>query len=278
MTRLTEQDMRCLIDRLPEFEAGLLEVTGLDLRGLAHRACCLESAGSPLTAARMAAVPVSAGHGAIPYFSECVQTILERIGCDAFVTEHADVRGLQEAVEQEADVVFLADDDRFVALNVKWGACADDDPCTASGYVAALAAAAGGLRSREVLVLGLGPVGRAAARRLREIGAQVIAVEPDRERAAVGAAELGVTIVSLEDGLQRTELIFDAAPARGLVARDWVTPGSIAAVPAVPSGFTASAQRALGSRHIHEPLAIGVAVMAVEALIGAPTVRRWVPW
>ncbi len=273
MARLTEQDVRCLIDRLPEFEAGLLEVTGLDLCALAHRACCIEGAGSPLTAALMAAVPVSAGHGAIPYFSECVQTILEHIGCDAFVTEHADVRGLQEAVDLEADVVFLADDQRFVALNVKWGACADHDPCTANGYVAALAAAAGGLRSREVLVLGLGPVGRAASRRLREIGARVIAVEPDFERAAAGAAELGVTVVSLEDGLKRTELIFDAAPACGLVVSDWVTPGSIAAVPAAPSGFTASAQRALGSRHIHEPLAIGVAVMAVEALIGAPTVR-----
>ena len=183
------------------------------------------------------------------------------------------MRGLQEAVEREADVVFLADDHRFVALNVKWGACADDDPCTANGYVAALAAAAGGLRSREVLVLGLGPVGRAASRRLREIGARVIAVEPDPERAAAGAADLGATIVSLEKGLQRCELILDAAPARGLVARDWVTPSSIAAVPAVPSGFTVSAQRALGSRHIHEPLAIGVAVMAVEALIGAATAR-----
>lgn len=221
----------------------------------------------------MAAVPVSSGQGPISSFSECVRTVLEHIGCDAFVTEHADVRGLQEAVEQEADVVFLADDDRFVALNVKRGACADDDPCTASGHVAALAAAAGGLRSREVLVLGLGPVGRAASRCLRETGARVIAVEPDPRRAAAGAAELGVTIVSLEDGPSRTELIFDAAPASGLVASSWITPGSIAAVPAMPSGFTASAQRALGVRHIHEPLAIGVAVMAVEALIGTPTVR-----
>jgi len=34
----------------------------------------------------------------------------------------------------------------------------------------------------------------------------------------------------------------------------------------VPSAFTAEAQAALGLRHIHEPLAIGVAVMAARAL------------
>ena len=43
--------------------------------------------------------------------------------------------------------------------------------------------------------------------------------------------------------------------------------GTIAAVPGMPSAFTAAAQEALGARHIHEPLAIGVAVMAVRALL-----------
>jgi hypothetical protein len=46
-----------------------------------------------------------------------------------------------------------------------------------------------------------------------------------------------------------------------------VRPGTIAAVPGMPSAFTAAAQEALGVRHIHEPLAIGVAVMAARALL-----------
>jgi len=46
-----------------------------------------------------------------------------------------------------------------------------------------------------------------------------------------------------------------------------VTPVTVAAVPGLPSAFTPAAQTALGPRHIHEPLAIGVAVMAARALV-----------
>jgi hypothetical protein len=36
--------------------------------------------------------------------------------------------------------------------------------------------------------------------------------------------------------------------------------------PGLPPGVTAAAARALGERLVHEPLALGVAAMAVEAL------------
>jgi pyrrolysine biosynthesis protein PylD len=273
MTRLTEGDVRDLASRLPEFDAGLRSVAGVDLRGLALRACGLAEAESPLHGARIAAVPISAGLGFIPFFSECVAMILRHLGCEAFVTAQPDVKGLQEAAAAAAEVVFLADDDRFVALNIRRGVCADDDPCTANGYAAALDAAAGGLGGRPVLVLGLGPVGRAAARRLAGLGAHVLAAEPNERRAAAARADYGVTIIGLAEGLAACDLVFDATPVAGLVDAGWVTAGSIAAVPAVPSGFTPAAQAALGARHIHEPLAVGVAVMAVEALTGRVSAR-----
>ena len=166
VTRLTEDDVRGLAARLPELDAGLRSVAGVDLRLLALRACGLDDGESPLAGARIAAVPISSGLGFIPFFSQCVAGILRHMGCDAFVTAQPDVKGVQEAAVGGADVVFLADDDRFVALNVRSGACADDDPCTANGYAAALDAAAGGVGGRPVLVMGLGPVGRAASRRL----------------------------------------------------------------------------------------------------------------
>ena len=56
-----------------------------------------------------------------------------------------------------ATVLFLADDRRFIALNVTRGCSADDDPATADGYVTVLDAAARGLLERRVLLLGLGP-------------------------------------------------------------------------------------------------------------------------
>lgn len=273
MTRLTEEDVRGLAARLPEFDAGLRSVAGIDLRTLALRTCGLNEADSPLAGARMAVVPVSSGLGFIPFFSQCVEVILRHIGCDVFVTAQPDVKGLQEAADRGARVLFMADDDRFVALDILSGACADDDPCTANGYATALEAAAGALSGRPVLVLGLGPVGRAASRRLAERGARVLAAEPDGARAASAAADYGVTVVSLHEGLDATGLVFDATPVADLIDADRITGDSVAAVPAVPSGFTAAAQTKLGARHIHEPLAVGVAVMAVEALSGRISTR-----
>jgi pyrrolysine biosynthesis protein PylD len=229
-----------------------------------------QQAGEPeLRAARMAAVPISQGEGFIPGFCECVAAILRFVGCAPWVTRQPDVRGLQEAADAGAQTVFVADDLRFVALNLRTGACADDDPCTSRAYVAALEAAAGGLRGKPVAVLGFGPVGRAAAARLLERGAEVLVVEPESGRAAA-AASLPTEVVPLAEALDAAELLFDATPAVDLVDAAWVRPGSVAAVPGIPSAFTAAAQEALGVRHIHEPLALGVVAMAVDVLRSRP--------
>jgi NAD(P)-dependent dehydrogenase (short-subunit alcohol dehydrogenase family) len=162
----------------------------------------------------------------------------------------------------------MADDKRFIALNIRNGFCADNDLCTANGYVTALEGATGKLRDRPVLVIGLGPVGRAAVRRLVAHGARVLAVEPDHARAASVASDYDIAIVSLEEGLAATDLFFDAAPVADLIDFHHVSASSLAAVPAVPSSFTAAAQTAPAARHIHEPLAVGVCVMAVGAVSG----------
>ncbi len=268
MTRLTEDDVSVLVRDLGAFEARLQELAGIGLRELALCTAGDDGVCVPLYGARVAAVPVSTGQGCVPGFSSCVVAILQHLGCEAWVTMQPDVRGIQEAVGDGAEVVFVADDHRFIALNVTKGRCVDDDPATADGYVTALEAAAGSLLSRHVLLLGLGPVGRAAARRLTSRGAAVAVVEPDEARLQA-ALDVGLRVqpVTLEEGLARCDLIFDATPAADLIDVDDIGPAMIAAVPGLPSAFTPAAQAALGARHIHEPLAIGVAVMAARALM-----------
>jgi len=268
VTRLTTEDVKALSDRLGEFEAGLRDITGLGLRELAISTVAHPPVCVPLYGARVAAVPVTSGEGVIGGFSDCVVAILRHLGCDAWVTAQPDVRGIQEAYDGAAEVVFLADDLRFVALNTRKGRCIDDDPATADGYVTALEAAAGSLFGRHVLLLGLGPVGRAAARRLVSRGAAVEVVEPDDARLRA-ALDIGLKVqpVTLEDGLARCDLIFDATPSGGFIDAGDVSSTTLAAVPGLPSAFTSAAQAVLGARHIHEPLAIGVAVMAARALV-----------
>jgi len=268
MTRLTEDDVRELMAALAAFEAGLGEVAGMDLRELAMATVADPPVCVPLHGARCAAVPVTSGQGVISGFTECVAAILRHLDCEAWVTSQPDVRGIQEAMTSRADVVFIADDHRFIALNVNNGRCIDDDPATADAYVTALDAAAGGLFGTPVLLLGLGPVGRAAARRLVRKGAKVEVVEPNQERLQA-ALEIGLHIrpTTLDEGLARCELIFDATPAADIIDLPDITAKTIAAVPGIPSGFTAAAREAMGPRHIHEPLALGVAVMAARALV-----------
>lgn len=268
MTRLTEADVTTLTEELTTVEERLREATGMGLRDLALRAVTDEERCVQLHGARAAAVPVSSGQGVIPGFSACVVATLLHLGCDAWMTAQPDVSGIQAAVAAGAEVLFLADDHRFIALNVTKGCSVDDDPATADGYVTALEAAAGGLRGREVLVLGLGPVGRAAVRRLTAHGAAVVVAEPDEERIeAAQAVGLAFERVSLPDGLARCDLFFDASPAGGVIDAGDLRPGATAAVPGMPSAFTEAAQAVLGVRHIHEPLALGVAVMAARALL-----------
>jgi pyrrolysine biosynthesis protein PylD len=268
VTRLTTEDVKALSDRLGDFEAGLRDLTGLGLRELAMGTVAHPPVCVPLYGARVAAVPITSGDGVIGGFADCVVAILRHLGCDAWVTAQPDVRGIQEAYDGATDVLFLADDHRFIALTTRNARCVDDDPATADGYVTALEAAAGSLLSRHVLLLGLGPVGRAAARRLVSRGAAVEVVEPDGSRLRA-ALDVGLKLqpVTLADGLSRCDLIFDATPSGGFIDAGDVSSITIAAVPGLPSAFTPAAQAALGARHIHEPLAIGVAVMAARALV-----------
>jgi 3-methylornithyl-N6-L-lysine dehydrogenase len=267
VTRLTPDDVRTLVERLRVFETGLKAVCALDLRDLATRTVAQPPMCIPFVGTRVAAVPITSGQGVISGFCECVATVLQHLGCDAWVTAQADVRGVQEAVNGGAEVVFVADDHRFIALSLTKARCVDNDPATAEGYAMALEASVGSLLATEVLLLGLGPVGRAAARRLVSRGAVVKVVEPDQERLQA-ALDVGLALepVALADGLARCDLIFDATPAVGLIDVADVRAETVAAVPGMPSAFTAAAQVALGPRHIHEPLAIGVAVMAARAL------------
>lgn len=268
MTRLTGADVADPGGRLERLDHQLRQVAGLGLRELAVDAAGGAPGAVSFDGRRVAAVPVTTGLGLIGGFSTMVAAVLSSIGCDAVATQRTDVGGIHEAMFGGARVLFLADDTTFIAIHVGSGRCVDNDTATAAGYVAALAAAAGGLAGRPVLLLGLGPVGRAAAPLLLARGALVLAVEPDRRRREAALAALPVLRpVSLTEGLAAVDLIFDATPAPGIIGAGDIRASTIAAVPGIPSGFTAEAQAALGARHIHDPLAIGVATMAAMALV-----------
>jgi len=265
MTRLSHHDVAGIAGRMRTLDASLLAATGATLRELAVRSPEADPGEVLFEGLAVATVPISAGRGQIAGFSEAVGGVCRHLGAAAFVTGQRDVAGIAEAAERGAEVVFVADDDRFVALDLRSGRCADNSVCTGTVYATALALAAAPLAGRDVLVVGLGPVGLGAAARLIAWGAEVIGVDTAPARAEAAARSLPLRLTSsTEEALPGCELVLDASPAPAFIDTDWVRSGSFVAAPGMPLGVSDRAREALGVRLIHEPLALGVAAMLAD--------------
>jgi pyrrolysine biosynthesis protein PylD len=255
MTRLTTEDVATLDEDLGPLDDRLRAATGLDLRGLAAEAA--GASAESVESMTFTVVPMTCGQGRIGGFGEAVAAIIGHIGGWAEVTPNCDACGMAEAVENGADVLFLADDERFVALDLVRRKTVDNAHATALGFVHALHRAAGTIAGREVMVIGAGPVGRRAIILLQQRGAKVLLAETNPDRAAVP----GTRHVDLLEGLRSADLVMNASPAP-LKGR-WLRQGAIVSSPGVPFGFDREALSR--ATVIHDPLPTGVAVMAYQA-------------
>jgi pyrrolysine biosynthesis protein PylD len=260
-----------LPEELPCFEQDLHRMTG---HGLLALAC--DAAGVSVDWVRASArvvtfgvVPISAGEGIIEGFSQAVEAVLRYVGFAAFTTSRSDVSGLAEAIEKGAGIVFLADDERFVAIDLARRRVVDNARATALGYVTALEALMNGLEGKEVLVIGAGRVGTSAAEHLRRRGALVGVHDVDVAKMTAVAQRLGLTPEpDLDSALRRYTILFDASPAAGIIAAEHMRPDTVVAAPGIPLGLTPEAFRLVRQRTIHDVLQIGVATMAVMSLTG----------
>jgi pyrrolysine biosynthesis protein PylD len=265
MTRLTGDMIEDVAHNMNVHDVDLRDLVGVGLKELAEATVGASDVDAGLW--KVAAVPITSGQGCIGSFSRSVSAIAFHLGFRSLVTQGTDVNGLHEAMSEGADIVVLADDLRFVALNVLTGRCVDNGLCTALGYVKALELAVDGLSGKEVLVIGAGEVGAHAIRALVTSGARVKVVEPDPKRAASASYRFCIEIVpGLEDGVRTHDLILNASPAR--IRSDWIRKGSVISSPGVPFSYDAVAKAK--ANIIHDPLQIGTAVMLLGAALGLP--------
>ncbi len=271
MTRLTSEAIQFMKEDLALYDADLLRKTGLGLLQIACRAVGMEEAEARRSLPSVVAgvVPMTSGEGIIAGFSEAVADIVGYLGARSFVTGSTDVAGLAEAVRRGADVVFQADDHRFIALNLSSRNVADNSEATARGFVAALDSLAGGLKNRAVLVLGAGEVGRKAIASLLGLGARVAVYDPDPEKSRALGNESGLTVEKdLEEALEKHRLIVDASPAAGIIKERHIKSDTAISAPGLPLGLCPGALVSIGGRLVHDPLQIGVATMLILAIQG----------
>lgn len=260
--------MYLIPENLNSYDAGLQKKTGLSLKGLGLEAAGLKESAFARNSFKVAVIPVTAGQGTITFFVEAVRKLAEFVGFSAFITKKPDVGGLAEAYQAGADLIMLADDHLYTAINLHDRRVIDNDEATALGYTTALDKMAGGLREKKVLLIGAGPVGRAAAKLLACRRASLIIYDQDRARqedlAALIRKKYAATVtadLSLKEALSLRPLIFDASTGKDLVRAEDVGPQTFVAAPGIPFGFDEAAKKKVEDRLIHDCLEIGTAVM-----------------
>ena len=274
MTRLKEEDINKIGPTLHAYDAHLAKTTGLTLKEISIRAAGLaeREMDDALASTRVGVIPITTGQGVIKGFIEAVGDILRHLGASVFQSEASDIGGLAEVIERGANIVFCADDRRFIGLSLLLKKVVDNSEATARGYVEALQAVVRGLKGREVLVIGgAGQVGLHAVRVLEEKGARVAVFDPDRER-LISLLEGRRILVhrDLEKALRSYDILFDASPAANIIRPEHIKRDTAIAAPGIPLGLTEEAYALAKDRLIHDPLQIGVGTMLAEAISNGP--------
>jgi pyrrolysine biosynthesis protein PylD len=270
VTRLKPGDVAGLDRGLELYDEELRAKTGRTLRQIACRAEGIEEERilGAIQNTTVGVISMTAGEGVISGFAQAVRSIIGHLGFKAVVPDRVDVAGLAVAVEAGADILFMADDLRFVALNLATRRIVDNSEATGRGYGAALEGLAQGLRGRRVFLIGAGQVGTGAARILREMGAQIGVFDRKTERAEGLARQVGGVVEGdLERAIHEYTILVDACPAGEFIKASHIKPTTFVAAPGIPLGLTTEARSRVGHRLIHDPLQIGVATMMISALV-----------
>jgi pyrrolysine biosynthesis protein PylD len=218
----------------------------------------------------VAIIPDSSGEGVIPGFAEALAGIVEYLGAEAFITS-PDEKGLLEAEKRNASLVLTSSDDLFVCRDRRSSHVAENGRCTGLGFAQALLAMAGDAKGRTVLVIGAGPVGLWASRRLTAKGAKVVCCDivPERAQEVTRLVpEVKVFQGRLEEDLKSFDFIVEASTSSTLWSEEYVKKGACLAAPGMPFSFSFSDRYKLWS----EPLATGTAVMLVDACLAASAI------
>ncbi len=273
MTRLQSHDISEIASQLSAYDEELLFKTGHNLRQVACYATQLkeEEVLRVASSIRVGVVPITWGQGLIEGFCEATAGILKHLGFSTFVAGQSNVSGLAEAYENKADVVFLSDDNDFVALNTATRQSVHNAAATGKGFAAGLALMTNGLAGQRVLVLGCGAVGQSVISALLGYGAKVSAYDinpaccreskssiagPDSDRLTVAPG--------FDEALAGHTRVVDATNAAGIIGAEDISPQTYIAAPGIPLGLSHDAQNKFSDRLLHDPLQIGVATMGME--------------
>ncbi|MDD4200348.1 MAG: 3-methylornithyl-N6-L-lysine dehydrogenase PylD [Eubacteriales bacterium] len=267
MTRLISDWIQDMETTAAEWDGRIKEITGKGYIELAaecsgHSVKRIQNAAASL---KVAAVPITSGLGVISSFAESVAAIVSAMGFETFVTERTDVDGFFEAHVKGADICFMADDDRYIALNINNGHLGENNISTVKGYRYLLESVAGGLDGKAVAVVGYGIIGQLMADELALKGASVTVFEQDNDR-LTKAAEAGFGTCDDNKSLSAFSYIAECTNTGKWMDAAGLKEDVFIAAPGIPLSLNQKSAEVLEGRYIHDMLEIGTVVMLGYAI------------
>ncbi len=259
MALLTPEDLENINRQLQKADSTVRRVTGLDIKGV-----CKDFYGTTPCCEKIGIVPVTSGNGIIGNFSESLHAITEYFGFDSFVTTMPDVSGYYEAVRNGARIILMADDNTFLAHNLKNGKIANNQPCTGIIY-AEIASRYLKADSKDVLAVGLGRVGFPGASHLVNKGFSVYGYDADKALMEKTVSDLGITPFDPENP-RKFSIIFEATPCADTVPESVISENCVISTPGIPCAISRELQEKYGVELVMEPLGIGTASMLYSVL------------
>ena len=277
MTRLKTEWIDYMLDGMDEYNAELKAKTGFDLKELVMDTYGISEERFKKYAEKLliAAVPVTQGEGIIGSFSESVAAIVRSMGFRTFVPDETDVDGIYNAVLMDADVIYMADDERYLAFSRDNGSFGENDYATALGYIMVLRQmmkrAGLDIAKEKVLVIGNGRVGEEAVQIL--LNHEVDFDMYDKDEKAVEAfrsLETGKYVLSSPEEIKNYRFILDYTNEGEWLKDEYLAEGVFYASPGVPLSLDEKAAGRLQNTAVYDNLEIGTAMMLGEILKTMP--------
>lgn len=259
MACLTPKDLKNINSQLEKADFAVCKVTGLDIKGV-----CQDFYGTFSQNEKVGIVPVTSGDGIIRNFSASLNVITQHFGFDSFVTDMPDVSGYYEAVQKGAEIILMADDNTFLAHNLKNGKIANNQPCTGIIY-AEIACRYQKTESKEVLVVGLGKVGLPGAAHFVSRGFKVYGYDADRTLLKKAVSDLGILSFDLSTP-KRFSIIFEATPSANTIPETVLSENCLISTPGIPCAVSEELKKKYNLEIVMEPLGIGTASMLYSVL------------